>query len=148
MAPIIPDQRPAVTPHPVREQPASSCPRTIMRQTHLCQNDKTVIRLPTDVHAKLCEQNSADGFGGALHFAPDPVKIERHRCHSILGMVVLVSHRPTIINVCPSASDGYPQRPSLVVGRTLLSGTTSWSGRQHWNAGPTSHAKRGISTQR
>lgn len=58
-----------------------------MRQTPLCHPDKTVIRRATDVQTKLCEQYSADGFGDALHFAPDPVKIERHRCHSTFHKV-------------------------------------------------------------
>jgi hypothetical protein len=36
------------------------------RQTHQLENDKTVTRTPTDVHAKLSDQYSADGFGFAL----------------------------------------------------------------------------------
>ena len=82
MPTILADQHPKITPRSVRGRGALSCLLTIMRQTHLCQNDKTVIRRAADVHAKLCEQYSADGFGDAPHFVPDPVKIERHRCHS------------------------------------------------------------------
>jgi hypothetical protein len=66
----------------MRARRTFSCPYVVMRQTPLCQPDKTVIRRAADVHVKLCEQYSADEHGDALHFAPDSVKIERHRCRS------------------------------------------------------------------
>ena len=119
------------------------------RQTHPPKSDKTVIRRATDVHAKLGEQYSADGNGDGLHFAPDPVKIKRHRCHPIQPQViVVVSPRPTIITFAPLASDS-----CVLLIRTARHGVDAIGGYDEvarssaLNCWANTHAKRPISTQ-
>lgn len=103
-------------------------------QTHLHTNDTTVIRRAGNIDAKLGKQNSAGGIGGSNA----PVPSNRYQLTYLSQEVLLVSHRPTIITFASwRATALCSSRGSFIAKQTLLSGTTSWSGRQRWNAGLT-----------
>ena len=103
-------------------------------QTHLHRNDTTVIRRAGNIDAELGKQYSADGIGESH------VPVPSNRCQStyLRQVVLLVSHRPTIITFASWRAPALcSSREPFIVRQTLSSGTTSWSGRQHWNAGLT-----------
>ena len=116
-------------------------------QTHLHTNDTTVIRRAGNIDAKLGKQNSADGIGESH------VPVPSNRCQStyLRQVVLLVSHRPTIITFASWRATALCSSRGLFITKQALSlGTTSWSGRQRWNAGltPMSREESQPSTDR
>jgi|AntDeeMetageno50_2_1112565.scaffolds.fasta_scaffold03296_2 hypothetical protein len=133
------------------------------RQTHLCENTKTVIRTAVEVHAKLRNTNNADGVGDAHHFVPEP----RDRCQndrptgigrtgssSTHGQIGLVPHAEALLSrvrasrsrfhgeatATRSAAQSGRCREDESVSRQTVS-MTAHPGRQRQSAG---HARHGY----
>lgn len=131
------------------------------RQTHPCEDTKTVIRTAVDVDAKLGTINNADGVGDAPHFAPEPrdrcqddraIRFGRTGSSSTHGQIGFVPHgetSPSHVRASRSRFHGEATATRSAVralswGKSVSRQTvsmTAYPGRQRQSAG---HARHGY----
>jgi hypothetical protein len=125
------------------DSPTASGWQRSPRQTHLCENNKTIISRAVEIDAKLGTINNADWVGDAHHFVPEPDSRCQHSARHNASASTRATDSPTIGRTGSSSADG--QIGLVRHAEALLSRVRASRSRFHGEATATRSAVGALS---